>query len=650
MTTEAMNFVQGSLFEEDYLIRTLGDLARKADAALTELVANAWDAGASKVDITIPEERNQKLIIEDDGIGLTKKEFHARWMKLGYDRLRHQGPKVEFPHGRNGTRLAYGRNGIGRHGLLCFNNQYTVITRKDGEESTFHISTLSESQPFVLQSESSREALGNGTRLEVLVQRNLPNPDRILEVISARFLHDPQFVVNINGRSVPLEEHKGLIDQSVLNVNDDITLDILFIDTQKAARSTLYQGVAFWQGGRLVGEPSWTLGDDTILDGRTRFAKRYTFVAKTNDFAEYVNEDWTGFLRNDVMNEVYNVLSQYIKGAFSKLAKEQIDETKLSIRNEFKEQYSELSPLGKFEVDEVIEHVVDTHPTSNQETLGIAVEAVINLEKTRSGKALLQKLSQFSDDDISGLNRLLDQWTIKDALSVLDEIDRRMCVIEAIDKLSGDSQIDELKILHPLVTEARWLFGPEFDSAEYTSNRQLRTIVKKIFKVDSDGNTFENDRKRPDLFLLSDSTASVTGAEQFNPDTDLVEMRRILIIELKRGGSSLSRDNRDQAVHYVEDFIGCKELTGNPHIYAFVVGETISGKVFEIPEVANNGHVYVTTFAQLVDTARRRLFNLREKLTERYAGITGVELAKKLKQMELSELLNDKKRNKQLVF
>lgn len=642
MTTEAINFVKGSLFEDDYLIRTLGDLSHKTDVALTELVANSWDAGAFKVDITIPEERSQNLIIEDDGIGLTKEEFHARWMKLGYDRLRHQGQQVEFPHGRNGARLAYGRNGIGRHGLLCFNNQYTVITRKDGEESRFSISTLSESQPFVLQSESSREALGNGTRLEVLVQRNLPNPDRILEVISARFLHDPQFVVNINGRSVPLEEHEGLIDQSVLNVNGNITLDVLFIDTQKAARSTLYQGVAFWQGGRLVGEPSWTLGDNSILDGRTRFAKRYTFVAKTNDLAEYVNEDWTGFLRNDVMNEVYHVLSQYIMEAFSKLAKEQIDETKVLIRNEFREQYSELSPLGKFEVDEVIEHVVDAHPTSNQETIGIAVEAVINLQKTRSGNALLQKLLRFSDDDISGLNRLLDQWTIKDALSVLDEIDRRMSVIEAIDKLSGDLQIDELKILHPLVTEARWLFGPEFDSAEYTSNRQLRTVVKKIFKIDSGANTFENDQKRPDLFLISDSTASVTGAEQFNPDTNLVEMRRILIIELKRGGSNLSRDDRDQAVHYVEDFIGCRELTGNPLIFAYVVGETVSGKVVGKQKVGDNGHVYVTTFAQLVDTAKRRLFSLREKLTERYEGVTGVELAEKLKQMELSELLNDK--------
>ena len=34
--------VQGSLFEDDYLIRTLGNIARDPDYALTELVANAW--------------------------------------------------------------------------------------------------------------------------------------------------------------------------------------------------------------------------------------------------------------------------------------------------------------------------------------------------------------------------------------------------------------------------------------------------------------------------------------------------------------------------------------------------------------------------------------------------------------------------------
>lgn len=635
MAETETKYLQGSLFEEDYLVRTLGELSHKPDVALTELVANAWDAGASTVDITIPHERNLKLVIEDDGTGLSPDDFSARWMKLGYNRLKHQGRSVEFPDGVTGKRLAYGRNGVGRHGLLCFNDQYTVITRKNGQHSTFLVSTQSEEHPFVLRSNNVREGKGHGTRLEVLVKRNLPNPDRILEVISARFLHDPRFLVRINGKHVPLEEHEGLIDQAPIKVNDDITLRVLFIDTQKAARSTLYQGVAIWQAGRLVGEPSWMLGKVPVLDGRTRFAKRYTFVVKTDDLADHINSDWTGFENNKLMDDVFLKLSEYVQQAFRKLAKDHIDETKVTIRDEYKEQYANLSPLGKYEVDEVIEHVVDAHPTTQPETLSIAVEAVINLQKTRSGKELLQKLSQFSEDDMAGLNRMLEQWTIKDALSVLDEIDRRMSVIEAIDRLSQDSKIDELRVLHPLVTEARWLFGPEYDSAEYASNRQLRTVAKKLFKVLSNEEVFSNDRKRPDLVFLSGSTASVTGAEQFNHETNLVELRRILIIELKRGGSSLNRDNRDQAVHYVEDFLGCAELTGNPQIVAFVVGNSISEKLVYKQTVGDNGYVFVTTFGQLVDTAKRRLFNLREKLSERYDGIDGIEIVEKLKQLEL---------------
>lgn len=33
----------GSLFEEDYLIRNLGQIAHDPEIALTELVANAWE-------------------------------------------------------------------------------------------------------------------------------------------------------------------------------------------------------------------------------------------------------------------------------------------------------------------------------------------------------------------------------------------------------------------------------------------------------------------------------------------------------------------------------------------------------------------------------------------------------------------------------
>jgi hypothetical protein len=630
-------FVQGSLFEENYLLRTLGPLAHRADIALTEIVANSWDAGASQVKISIPDSCGKSLIIEDDGTGLTKEEFEQRWMMLGYDRVIHQGRNVEFPLGIERTRLAYGRNGIGRHGLLCFNNFYTVITKKFDKKHIFYVSTLSKEQPFVLQRYKCEDGIGHGTTLEVVIERNLPDPEKILETISARFLHDPQFIVTINGKSVSLEQHVGLINSHKMCIDKHITLDILFLDTLKAARSTLYQGIAFWQGGRLIGEPTWILGNTPVIDGRTRFAKRYTFVVKTNDLADYINSDWTGLVFVPQIEKMYNEIAEYIKSEFRKLAKSQLDETKDNIQKEFESEYSELSPLGKYGVSETIEHIIEINPTSTPEVLSIAVEAVINLEKTRNGKQLIKKLSQLSENDIDELNRLLDQWTIRDALSVLDEIDKRMTVVEAIDKLSSDPNVDELKILHPLITEARWIFGAEFDSDEYMSNSQLRTIAKRIFNYNNldTESMFNNAKKRPDLFILGDSTHALTGSEEFNHKTQLLEVRRILIIELKRGGAKLTRANRDQTMHYVEDFQCCKELTGNPSIFAFLVGNSIGESIIGEITAGNNGHVFVTTYAQLVDSARKRLFNLQSKLTDRYRNIPGIQLAQKVIQMSL---------------
>lgn len=36
-------------------------------------------------------------------------------------------------------RLAYGRNGVGRHGMLCFNTVYKVETWKDGILNSYDI-------------------------------------------------------------------------------------------------------------------------------------------------------------------------------------------------------------------------------------------------------------------------------------------------------------------------------------------------------------------------------------------------------------------------------------------------------------------------------------------------------------------------------
>jgi len=60
-----------ALFEDDYLLRELGQVAHVPQVALTELVANAWDAGASKVELILPAEVGGTLTVTDDGHGMT---------------------------------------------------------------------------------------------------------------------------------------------------------------------------------------------------------------------------------------------------------------------------------------------------------------------------------------------------------------------------------------------------------------------------------------------------------------------------------------------------------------------------------------------------------------------------------------------------
>ena len=154
----------GSLFEEDYLLRTLGRIAHDPDVALTELVANAWDAGASFVDITIPTEKQNTLVVSDDGHGMSAEQFKSRWMTLAYDRVKHQGQNVEFPPERKDwRRRAYGRNGVGRHGMLCFADRYEVKTWREGKGAQFVVSTHSQQTPFKIESESTFQQSGHGS-------------------------------------------------------------------------------------------------------------------------------------------------------------------------------------------------------------------------------------------------------------------------------------------------------------------------------------------------------------------------------------------------------------------------------------------------------------------------------------------------------
>ena len=624
----------GSFFEEDYLVRTLGRIAHDSEIALTELVANAWDAGASLVDLTIPGVRGAALVVQDDGHGMSAAQFKGRWMRLGYDRIKHQGIEVEFPPERSDwRRKAYGRNGVGRHGLLCFGDEYAVETWREGKGAGFEIGTQSEETPFKITKETTFLRQGHGTRLAVTVRRHLPDPDRIREILSARFLHDPRFVVRVNGQSVSLAEQSGLIERATLDIPGCPEAEAFVVDSTRAAKSTIYQGIAFWVNGRLVGSPSWVVGSEAVIDGRARFAKRYAIVIKTDDgWTSEVEADWARFRPGRKVDALFEAVRQYAHQVFGKLSTELVEENSEEALVRHREDFKQLTQLGRMEVASFTRDLVTANPMVHPDTLSAAVQALINLEKSRGGAGLLEKLTKLDESDIEGLDRLLGQWTVRDALSVLDEIDHRLAVVTAIEKLCGDPATDELHTLHPLVTQARWLFGPEFDSSEYASNISLRNATEKIFHKRVEATAFANSRQRPDIVSLADSTFSVVGTEAFDhANSNLMRIQNVLIIELKKGRSAIGREEMSQAEGYVDDFLHSGALDGTPMFRAFVVGYEIAPKMSSEKDIKQDGvlrgAVYATTYAQLTRTAHHRLFRLKERIPARYEDVSGADLS-----------------------
>ena len=629
-----------SFFEDDYLVRTLGRIAHDPEVALTELVANAWDAGATIVDLTIPPSRALALTVEDDGHGMTAGQFKDRWMRLGYDRVKHQGSSVEFPAERKDwTRRAYGRNGVGRHGLLCFAGKYSVETWRDGKGTRFEIGTQSQETPFRIEKEVSLLRAGHGTRLSVVVERHLPDADRIREILSARFLHDPQFVVRVNSQSVALADQSGLIEQASLEISGCPTAVAYVVDSTRTAKSTLYQGIAFWVNGRLVGMPSWVVGTEAVIDGRARFAKRYSIVVKTDDgWMAEVEPDWSQFKAGPKVDALFEAARQYAQRVFAALSSTLVEECSEDALVRNREGFKGLSQLGRAEVATFARELVRATPAVSPDVLSAAVQALINLEKARGGAALLEKLTKLDESDVEGLDRLLSQWTVRDALSVLDEIDHRLAVLAAIEKLCGDAAADELHTLHPLVTQARWLFGPEFDSSEYASNISLRAAAEKVFNKRVSTEAFINYKQRPDLVILADATCSVVGTESFDvADSTLSRIHNVLIIELKKGKTAIGRDEMNQADSYVQDFLASGALDGTPMFRAFVVGHEIAPKTTKEKELREDGvlrgRVVATTYGQLTRTAHQRLFRLKERIPARYEDVSGADLSAKVMQI-----------------
>jgi signal transduction histidine kinase len=131
------NFITGVPFSVDARIAI--QLGRESISssliAIVELVKNAYDADATEVIVKFsnPNGENPRLIISDDGDGMTQEELVSKWMLIGTNHKTNKETSIQK------KRVHTGAKGLGRLGIDRLCSKLDLFTSKNNTESIFQL-------------------------------------------------------------------------------------------------------------------------------------------------------------------------------------------------------------------------------------------------------------------------------------------------------------------------------------------------------------------------------------------------------------------------------------------------------------------------------------------------------------------------------
>ena len=621
----------GVLFDERFLDLHAGSIISDTSVAIVELVANAWDAYATDVAITWPNKTDRTCFsIVDNGKGMTAAQFDQRWRKIDYNRLAEEGGHADPPSELEGhpQRKAYGRNGRGRHAGFRFSDPYTVRTWRDGTETTYEVRRGS-TQPFDVKVVGRRSNVaGHGTEIAATSPDGVVlSSDEARQIIGTRFLADPSFRVSVDGTRVTFDDVPSIfLKEKDVPVPPFGTAHLVIIDTAKADRTTRQHGIAWRVKARLVGNQGWIgFDDERILDGRTTEAKRFQIIVFADFLDDHVLPDWSAF---NPSSEAWQATRSAVHAAFkeflSTFTAERRSEAKATVKQTLGREVSKLSPAGRDRWNEFVEKVIDDCPSISTHEVEQVASILAKLELSTSRYGLIQKLHEMPSGDLDQLNQLLVDWTVRTARIALDEIQTRLKLIQELDTKLRDKSMDEVADLQPLFERSLWVFGPEFESIEFTSNKGMTEIIRKMFGLPLTGS-----RNRPDFVIVPDGSVGFYSRDAYDAGHEVAGVSRLVVAEIKKVGVTIGSEQKQQAWKYVKELMEKGLLTDASEVTCFVLGSKVdpteSGETTHV-----NGRVTIQPMAYdvFIRRAERRMLGLRDKLRDapflQGQGIDGV--------------------------
>jgi hypothetical protein len=235
----------------------------------------------------------------------------------------------------------------------------------------------------------------------------------------------------------------------------------------------------------------------------------------------------------------------------------------------------------------------------------------MKLEKAQSRYGLLDMLHKCEPTDYDTLHSILAEWTIGMAKLVLDEIQNRLKLINELRTKLQIAGIDEVHELQPLFERGLWMFGAQFESIEFTSNKGMTTVIQSLFG-DKHG---KGSRNRPDFVVLPDSSVGLYARSSYDEDYNEHGVEHLVIVDLKTTGLAIGSKEKEQVWKYVKEIKNKGHITRDTRVDGFILGDGIEeGESGTRTEDEQRVKIAPMLYDTILTRAEKRLLNLHTKV------------------------------------
>lgn len=471
--------------------------------SVAELVANAWDADAKKVEITIPDDihaEGAEIVVKDYGTGMTFDELNSFYLHVGYER-RNRGNKT--PAGR----LVMGRKGIGKLAGFGIAENIYVKSVKDGQLVELNLnytelrslSTASDHVLNTLRDESTTEPSGVTVTFKNLkLTRNI-NADDFRQSMARRFAlgsEDMEIIVNgdpITKEDLDLELRYPTSGWTVEDVPGFGKIQYWFGFLKATVKDTELRGVSVFARERVAQFTPFFFNLSGGINGQVAL--------------EYL----TGQVKADLLDEDLDYIAtdrQTVNWQFGnapeleKWGKDKIrflcaDWKRIHDKRKV-ERFQH--PLGLFfnRIDQLsstqekkdlttaLEKVASIESINEEDFTVIANSMVAGVER-ESVKKVIQKINTASEDALPELLDAIKEWNIISAVATAEVVFGRIKIIDQF-KEHIDSRLPEKARsgqldMQTFIKENPWLLGHQYEQLEGADFHHEKGVDKWIEDV-----------------------------------------------------------------------------------------------------------------------------------------------------------------------